>query len=73
MEESCNNCKYQKRLILWERDTEDRYLPNYDKELTCCVLFDDVIYGHTEPHGEDSQCEMWEQRADKELSLSDNT
>lgn len=59
MKECCNNCRYQSELILWERDKENRYLPNYDHKLTCCIAFtlESRVYGHTEEHN--GQCEMF--------------
>ena len=63
MEESCTNCFYNGELILLERDSEGRYLPNNHKKLRCCTVFarekdgTSTVYGHTEEH--DSFCEMY--------------
>ena len=70
MEKCCNNCLFQSRLIMWERgcdkDFPDRYLPNYDKPMTCCTAMvrmsdgSNTVYGHSEPAEDDyGICEMW--------------
>lgn len=65
-EENCNNCKHKNRLIMWERDKEGNYLPNYDKKLACCTAFVNIedgkprVYGFTEDR--DDICEMWAER-----------
>lgn len=61
MKECCKNCKLLGELIMWERNDEGRYLPNYDNPLECCMLLADEgqIFGHTEPTDESDMCEMF--------------
>ena len=64
----CGNCAFQARLIMWERDKKDRYLPNHNKELTCCTAFvglsdgSNTVYGHTERTNGKGMCECWCER-----------
>ena len=69
--ERCDNCLYQSWLILWERELDGRYLPNYAKMRTCCTALvrqsdgTNCVYGHTEQH-DDGICEMYTERKDNE-------
>lgn len=61
MKECCKNCRHLGELIMWELNSEGRYLPNYDKPLECCMVFasEGTIYGHTMPTDESDMCEMF--------------
>ena len=69
-EKKCSSCVYQSRLVMWERNGDGVYLPNYHKELTCCTVLvrlsdgSNTVYGHTEPH--DGVCEMFTERGEVE-------
>lgn len=62
----CGNCEHQSGLIMWERDKDGNYRPNYDNELNCCTAMvgmsdGNIVYGNTEPHN-NGICEMWVRR-----------
>lgn len=48
--ERCKYCAFRTKLIMWERDKNGRYLPNYDNPLTCCTAIEGVVFGDTEPN-----------------------